>query len=213
MSTLVTWDSLGVRTKPKACRLCPMAAVGHGFCQDEKGSTPTLAFVLDMPSGSDVKERRPWSGEEGEKWEKAFLTDLGHTREEVLFSHVIRCRQPNDRYGFPLYPSDPLRRKAELNCRHYDTSLLSFDPNVFVITVHPRSIRLIGAYHRQIRQDIGKAFDLVAKGFRPAVLFGEAAELYYPYMKGGGGIKNWRGHYYFGESPFKGDTYESIFKS
>lgn len=164
---------------------------------------PKIAMIFDMPSGADVREQAPLSGEDGAAWEKMFITDLGYRREDVLMSHVLRCRQKNDKFGHPLYPKEPMRKRGELNCRHYDLRLNEFDPNLYVISLHPRSIRLIGAHARQIARDVNKAFTFAGQGYRPAVLLGEpAAELYFPWMKAGGGLKNWRGHYWQGESPF-----------
>ncbi len=200
----VGWDSPGVRTKPQHCRLCPLAAIGQGFCEDDAPTKPLVAFVLDMPTAADVRERAPFSGAEGRAWTEQFITHAGYTRQDVLFSTCLRCRQANDKFGQAVYPRGPNRRLAEINCRHYDTKLLAYDPNLFIVTVHPRGIRLVNCYLRQIQRDVAKAFRFAIQGYRPAVLFGEGVvELYYPWIKNSGGLKNWRGHWWAGESPFK----------
>ncbi len=201
----------GVRLKPVGCRLCPLSAIGQGFCPDEVPKNPKIAMILDMPQRSDVTYQMPFSGSEGKAWQKTFIEDLGYKREDVLLSHCLRCCQPNDKYGISQYPREPLRRLGEMNCRQYDESLIRFDADMYIITLHPRNSRLIGCVTRHIRRDVEKAFSFAEKGYRPALLMGEGvAELYYPWMTGG--LKNWRGHYWFGESPFKnGPPRERLF--
>ncbi len=210
------WSSSGVRLKPELCKLCPNAAIGKGFCPDWVPDNPLVAFLFDMPSGDDVLEQSPLAGAQGWVWQKTLITDLGYKKSDILLSHAIRCKQPNDAFGKPKYPSNFIQKPAELNCRQYDGQhgcdnevlagggLNEFDPNVFVITLHPRTIRNVGAHQIQIQRDVQKAFEFAKKGWRPAVLFGEGpAELYFPWMKNNGGMKNWRGHYWVGHSPFK----------
>lgn len=206
MKKVVGWDSPGVVLKPQHCRLCPLAACGQGFCKDVVPKKPSarVAFLFDMPTRADVREGHPFAGPEGAHWQRLFIEELGYQRSDVLLSTALRCAQNNDRYGQPMYPREPNRRLAEINCRHYDRELLAWNPDLFIITFHPRSIRLIGAHCRQIIRDCEKAFRFAQRGYRPAVLFGEGvAELYYPWLRGAGGLKKWRGHFWFGESPFK----------
>lgn len=181
-----------------------MAAVGQGFCHDTVPADPKIAFIFDMPTGDDIREQKGLSGGTGRYWSKMLITDLGYRRQDVLLSSCLRCGQRKDRFGQPEYPKEPLRRQAEMNCRQYDGNLIRFDPDCFVVTLSPRSFRAIGCNTRMVTRDVHKAMGLAAQGHRPAVLFGEGAvELYYPWLRGAGGLKNWRGHYWFGESPFK----------
>ncbi len=206
IATATAWDSPGVLNKPEHCRMCPMTAIGKSWVPDYVPEQPKLAFILDLPSKADAIEQTPFSGSEGAFYLSSFVSNLGYTKEDILITHVLRCVQPFNGYGKVEYPHGWIQKPAELNCRHYDTALINFDPNLFVLTLHPRSCNLVGAHQRQIARDVEKAFSFAKKGYRPAVLFGEnAAELYYPYIKGNGGIKNWRGHWWVGESPFKED--------
>lgn len=177
-----------------------MAAVGSGFCPDEVPKNPKVAFIFDMPSKADIRERRPLAGEEGVAWQRLYIEELGYKREDILLSTALRCGQPNDKYGQPEYPREPLRRQAEINCRHYDTELIAFDPNLFIITYHPRNSRLVGCMARMVRNDVAKAFRFASQGYRPAVLLGEGvARMYYPWLSN---MKDFRGHIYQGESPW-----------
>ncbi len=197
-------QSAGVSYKPAGCKLCPMAALGKGFCADYSPSEPLIAFIFDMVGSDDVLERVPLAGAQGYYWQKILIEEQGLRRDEVLLSNAIRCKQPNDVNGRPKYPTGFVQKPAELNCRQYDNSLIDFDPNVFVITLHPRTIRTVGAHQIQIIRDVAKAVSFSRRGYRPAVLFGEGvAELYFPWMKNNGGPKNWRGHWWQGEYPWK----------
>src|SRR5713101_10148132 len=95
------WDSPGVRLKPNHCKLCPMAAIGKGFCPDWAPENPIAAFILDCPSSDDVLEQVPFSGTQGWVWTKTLITDLGYKKDDILIGHVIRCKQPNDSFGKP----------------------------------------------------------------------------------------------------------------
>ncbi len=204
LNKAVAWDSAGVMEKPAHCKLCPMTAIGRAFVPDYVPDNPKIAFILDVPTKSDAIEQRPLSGSEGSFVYNSFVKPFGLQEEDVLVSHTIRCVQPFNGFGKVEYPHGWIQKPAELNCRHYDTGLLNFNPNVWVLTLHPRTIFSVGAHMRQIFRDIEKAVSFQRKGYRPAVLFGEnAAELYYPYIKGNGGIKNWRSHFWTGESPFR----------
>ena len=198
------WNSPGVRLKPTPCKMCAFAAVGKGFCQDYVPEEPKIAFIMDIPTGDDIIEQYPFSGAQGFVWTKILIEDLGYKKEDVLITHAIRCKPENDKYGKPKYPSSFPQKQAELNCRQYDEALVKFDPNVFVITLHPRSIHTVGCHQVQIQRDVSKALSFANKGYRPAVLFGDGpAQLYFPYIKDNGGLKSWRGHWWIGSNPFK----------
>lgn len=195
---------IGVIHKPDSCKRCAYAAVGKGFCGDLVPENPIIAFVFDTITKDDVLEQEPLSGAQGYVWKQLLIEELGHSIDDVLVSAAVRCSPPNDIKGKPAYPSGFLGKAAELNCRQYDDGLIKFDPNVFLITLHPRTIPTVGAHRVQIQRDVSKAFGFARRGYRPCVLFGEgAAQLYFPYMNNNGGLKNWRGHWWVGESPFK----------
>ncbi len=193
----------GVRKKPEKCKLCPMYYKGIGFCEDSEPTSPKIAYIFDTPGSDDVLDQHPFSGPQGYAWDKLLISGLGWKKEEVLLSHILRCKQTATKFGKPEYPTAWLQKQSELNCRRFDEQLIAFDPNVFVITVHPRDIRLIGCYQPQIVRDCEKAKEFAFKGYRPAVLFGQnVAKLYYPWADKMGGIKNCRGHWWIGEYPF-----------
>ncbi len=195
---------IGVIHKPDSCKKCAYAAKGRGFCGDLVPENPIIAFVFDCVTKDDILDQEMLSGAQGFAWKKLLLDELGHDTDDVLVSAAIRCCPPTDIKGKPDYPKSWLGKQAEMNCRQYDDALIKFDPNVFVITLHPRTIPTVGAHRVQIQRDVSKAFEFARKGHRPCVLFGEgAAQLYFPYMVNNGGLKSWRGHYWIGESPFK----------
>ncbi len=195
---------IGVRHKPDLCKSCPYAAKGKGFCGDYTPYSPLVAFIFDVPTKDDILEQTPLSGGSGWAWKKMLLEELGHTMEDVLVSYALRCAPPNGPFGRPDYPTAWLGKQAELRCRQYDDKLIEFNPNVFLITLHPRTVSTVGCHRVQIQRDVSKAFEFARRGYRPCVLFGEApAELYFPAMVNNGGIKNWRGHWWTGSSPFK----------
>lgn len=204
----------GIRRRPKGCDLCPLSKLGTGFVPDEVPENPLVAFLLDYPSADDVLENRPWGGKAG----KYFLWSLlpyGRTRQDVLLANTLRCKPRHVYDGRNNdYPTGSVRRGAEITCRQYDKvsltkgtltkerSLETFDPNLFVVTFHPREIRLTPPLHRLIRADIKKAFKFAAEGYRPCVLFGiNATQLVAPWIESG--FKNWRGHFWKGSWPFK----------
>lgn len=194
----------GVSQKPDKCRQCPFAAKGKGFCEDTWPENSKVVYIFDVPTGDDILEQKALSGGMGYFVRKNFIWDIGWKDDEVAITHVLRCKPENGPNGKPLYPTAWLGRNAEIQCRRYDEGLIKFDPNCFVCTVHPRDIRNVACYLPQIQADLTKAREFVKMGFRPAVLFGiHAIELYFPWAKNMGGIKNLRGHYFFGEYPWK----------
>ena len=202
--SIVDWSSPGVLLKPEHCHLCAVAAVGKAYVPDYVPDSPKIAFILGTPQQQDAIERKPFSGPSGYHWKKLFITDLGLKEEDVLISHNIRCIQPVNSFGKRDYPSGFLCRQGELNCRFYDTGLNKFNPNLFILTFDPATIYSVGCHQRQIQRDIVKGIHFKNLGYTPAILFGDGpASLFYPWLTGNGGIKNWRGHFWQGSLPFK----------
>lgn len=195
---------IGVQHKPENCKKCSYAAKGRGFCGDLVPENPLIAFVFDCVTKDDILEQEMLSGAQGYNWKKLLIEELGYNLSDVLVSSAIRCCPPSGIGGKPDYPKGFLGRAAELNCRQYDQALIDFDPNVFVLTLHPRTVQTIGAHRVMIQRDVAKAFSFAKRGYRPCVLLGEGAcQLYFPAMNNNGGLKNWRSHFWVGESPFK----------
>lgn len=204
LKSTTDWSSPGVLLKPEHCRLCGLAAVGKAFTPDYVPENPKIAYILGTPTQSDAIERKPFSGSSGYHWEKLFITELGLKKYDVLISHVVRCVQPVNTFGNREYPTGYLARQGELNCRFYDTGLNTFDPNVFIITFDPSTIYGVGCHQRQIQRDVSKGLRFIKLGYRPAILFGDGpASLFYPWLNGNGGIKNWASHWWKGSLPFK----------
>ncbi len=204
IGTATDWSSGAVLNKPEHCRLCALTAIGKSFVPDYIPEKPKIAFILDVPSKHAALDQNPLASND---IEKLFITDLGYKKEDVLVSHVIRCVQPLNVYGKVDYPKGYPKKQGEFNCRKYDNDgLTKFNPSLWLMSLHPRSIALVTCHYRQILRDVEKAFSFAEKGYRPAVLFGEdAAALYFPHLQGNGGIKTFRGHYWLGESPFRNE--------
>jgi hypothetical protein len=76
----------------------------------------------------------------------------------------------------------------------------TFAPDTFLVTFEPEKALEVTAYKRVIQEDIAKAWRLVQKGRRVAVVMGEPAfAMVGEGMIEEGGVKNWRGHYWRGE--------------
>lgn len=217
---LPLWNSTGVAEKPLGCNLCPFKTSGAGFVADWYPDTekqPRLGFLLDFPSNNDVIERRPWSGAAGYAWEKQYLKPFGLSLQDVMISHVLRCRPKATRFGKPLYPTGKLRRDAEINCQTIwddkawggETTrpggIKSFLPNLFVVTFDLQQTLAVPALSKLVLRDIEKAVKKMHDGHRPLVLMGdEPKDLVAPWLRGA--AKFWRGHWWHGEWPFGDDT-------
>jgi len=107
------------------------------------------------------------------------------------------------------YPDGQTRKKAEQICRQYDwyhgdsrgnlaaSGIADWDPNLFVITLHPAAVLRENAYFFLVRRDFEKAARFMEQGYRVCVLCGDkAAALVLPAIEGTGGVSYWRGHYF-----------------
>ena len=208
------WHSPGVRKKPAFCKQCKYQNVGFGFCPDVYSSKNRVALIFSSPSSDDINAQHGLAGKMGFYTFKTFIEPAGFTKDDLLVSHVIRCKPPYDKRRHRSgYPTGMTKENCEMVCRKYDPQHGSggkmveggidrFDPNVFIVTFDPKDTHTTTAYVRQIQRDVAKAKVLVEKGYRPAVLFGkEAAELFAPHIKNNGGLKAWRGDWFEGEYP------------
>ena len=212
-ATEETWTSPGVAVKPAGCGSCKYAPTGAGFCGDDSPEGKKLLIICPAATKGEVFEQIPWAGPQGWAYSRMFLEANDIPRNEVMIAHVLRCRPPFKRTnaGLDSYPTGAARRAAELTCRQYDDShtyrgvlqaggIKTFAPDTFLVTFEPEKALEVTAYKRVIQEDIAKAWRLVQKGRRVAVVMGEPA---FAMVGEGlieeGGVKNWRGHYWRGE--------------
>ena len=211
------WISPGVVAKPDACRACKYSLIGAGFCGDDSPVGKKMAVLCSAPTKGEILEQVPWWGAQGWVYTKFFLDSAGIPRNEVMISHVLRCRPPFKRVGGvgDNYPTGTDRRNAEFTCRHFDDShthrgviepggIKSFSPTRYLVTFAPENALEVTAYKRVIQEDFKKAWRFVQKGHKVCILMGEPA---FNLLGGGlcdeGGVKNWRSHYWDAEGwPF-----------
>lgn len=186
-------ESIGIQSKPQGCLECPFRKYGFGFVPDYVPSNPKIAIQLEAPGEQEALENTPLVGRAGKFHFKTLIEPLGYTREDCLISNTLRCRPPNN-----IYPKSKLRKEAELQCRRYDDDLKNFNPNLFVITLHPAALLRSSAVMRLVKRDVQKAFEFAEEGYRPLLLMGDKAlSSRLPYIHS---VKNFRGH--FGEFRF-----------
>lgn len=194
-------DKVELITKPESCESCPYRTIGSGFCPDEFNSEAKIAVLLEAPGEDEILYHRPLWGRAGRAWLYQLVVKNGRRREDVTICNTLRCRPhgngtPKDKWND--YPKGKLRTAAEKYCRQYDDVLVSWKPDCFVVTIHPAALLRTSAFTRLVRKDVAKAFALADKGYRPLVLMGDKAmHLSAPHLRGG--VKNWRGHWWFGE--------------
>lgn len=190
----------GIQDKPQGCDGCMYRKLGSGFVPDSYPSEAKIAFVFDAPTSDDILYNVGLSGQLGSYWSSLLLRN-GFTKKDILVSSVLRCKGP----GWDFYPTGKMRQSAEESCRHYDKfhdrdtllingGIRAFNPNLFVITEHPKQLMKIPAYTRLFKSDIKKAYRFVEQGYRPCVLLGDKAmNMIFPRWTGG--VKRWRGNF------------------
>ncbi len=210
------WSSTGVSEKPSGCNSCKYSLVGSGFCGDDNPDGKKLLILCAGSTKGEILEQIPWAGPQGWLYSKMFLEQNGIPRNEVMISHVLRCRPPFKRNhtGIDSYPTGAERRNAELTCRQFDDShsyrgvlqaggIKTFAPDTFLVTFEPEKALEVTAYKRVIQADIAKAWRLAQKGRKVCVLMGEPSfALLGDGLVDEGGVKNWRGHYWHAEWPY-----------
>lgn len=107
------------------------------------------------------------------------------------------CHPPDN-----MYPTGELRRNAERSCRIYDSragktmsdnGLNDFNPDTYLITMHPSAVNRTWSLLRVVQNDMAKAFRLAEQGRRVLVLMGDKAmNLVVPHIPS---VSKWRGHY------------------
>lgn len=188
------------------CSFCPYNGLGQGFAPDWVPTNPKLAFLAEAAGETEMIERGPLLGATGRMFFHNMLHPAGLTRNDVLLANVLRCHPPENEY-----PIGQMRKDAERMCRKHDNlhqigrddthvytgegGINSFDPNYFLITVHPSFVIRTWSMLRVAKADIGKALRLSSvEGRRVLVLMGEKPmSLVHPDLDGG--VIKWRGHH------------------
>lgn len=172
------------------------------------GANPLVAVMLPTPSADDLNFQRGLSGGMGWYVFKNFIEPAGFEYDNLIVSHVIRCKPPRDKRGRQSYPTGITKKRAEAVCRKYDSQhghegvlttggVATWSPTMCLLTLNPSDVHQNPSYFRQIQRDMERAMMLVENGFRPLVLMGkEPAELFAPHIVGNGGLKGWRGDYF-----------------
>jgi hypothetical protein len=205
------WSSPGVQdAKPAFCRHnCPYASVSGGFVRDYIPYDPKLLVLFPTPQKYDVIRRDPL-GSDYKKWFlHKIVKNSGLEAKDVAIAHMLRC------YCGGKYPTGRFVRTAENVCRHYDYEhghngkagmggiANVFDPNLFYLTLDPRTTMGNQAFYRLFRMDFNRCSQFANMEYKPALLCGaEVASMIAPF-KLAGGIKSWRGHWWEGSWPFK----------
>jgi uracil-DNA glycosylase len=191
---------IGVGSKPWGCNECPYKAIGSGFCPDDCNTEARVAMLLETPGEDEILYGKPLVGKGPRYWLWQLVSKIGHSRDELQVSHMLRCRahgvgKPKDKWND--YPTGKLRTAAERYCRQYDEALVKFAPDAFIISMHPFALLRSPAFTRLMRKDVEKAFRLADKGYRPLLIMGDKAmTMCAPWLSGG--VKKWRGHYWLG---------------
>lgn len=191
--------------KPVECALCPYSSIGQGFTPDHVPSNPKIAFLAEAAGETEMMQREPLVGATGRMFFHQMLEPAGLRRDDVLLTNVIRCHPPEN-----AYPIAQMRKDAEKMCRRWDNKhrisngnsvgledggLCGYNPNYFLITVHPSFVNRTWSMLRVAKADIEKALRLIeVPGRRLLVLLGDKPmSLVCPDLDGG--VLKWRGHH------------------
>lgn len=203
-------ENEGVRHKPKECNLCKLAYFNTGFCPDIGPEKPKMMLLLEHPLSQDVIEQVPLSGNKGKWFYMNVLKPLNLKSSDLLLSHVLRCKSPNRekkpgvKSTLPLYPAEKLSRTAENHCRVHDKLVKKFDPNLFVFSYGLLDTHGDPAFLALLLEDMKKGLKFAQEGNRVCVCLGTNAVSFIdktPFKPGKGGLRQWRGHYFYGSWP------------
>ncbi len=188
-------------TKPDGCQRCEYVSRGVGFCPDEVPPRPVIAAWLEAAGENEIAERRPLWGKAGKFAFYRLFGEAGLKREDVLICNTLRCRpfgQNGETKNGNKYPIGRLRQEAEKACRQYDAGIRDWNPDAFIITMHPSGLLHTPMIMRLVQSHVKHAVKLAHAGRRPLIIFGDKAkELLAPQLDGG--LKRWCGHWWCGE--------------
>lgn len=181
-------------TRPPYCSSCALHASSTGFLPDLVPLSPRAAFVLRYPYKDDLLYGEPLTSPGGRMWEREFLRPTGLRRDQVILSNVLRCYPKAGEM-----PTGKDRPNAVRHCAHWDTALLAWKPNVWIVTIAPSMLLKSPNQAVFLHRAMAKAADFSQRGYRPCVLMGEEAkEKYAPWLNGG--LKKWQGHTWYSEA-------------
>lgn len=198
----MSYVHIGVQSKPEGCALCAYSGIGKGFVPDWSPDSPKIALLCEASSGDEILNGIPWTGGAGWKWFYDLIASNGRRKEDVLIAKTIRCNPP----GYPwkkTFPGSSMGKAAIDSCRQYDdlggqdrtrTSLRTFDPDMFILSLHPLVLLKSPAALLLLREHFAKAFRFADNGRRPVVALGDKAMgVVAPHLKGS--VKRWAGHF------------------
>ncbi len=190
--------------KPEGCNPCGYKSLCQGFAPDHVPPNPKLAFLAEALGETEMMERSPLVGATGRMFFHHLLHPVGLTRDDVILANVIKGRPPDNNY-----PTGKDRKEAEKWCRQYDGfqrnqvdsdsvyieegGLNAYDPDWFLISVHPAFVSRTWSILRVAQNDIQKAVRFSNQRKRVLVLLGEKSmSCVLPELEGG--CLKWRGH-------------------
>src|SRR5690606_32887139 len=109
---------------------------------------PKLALISRFPYKDDLVNGQPLTSKQGRYFEREFLWSLGLKREDVVISNVLRCYPDKG-----AYPTGKVKEQAVWFCRRYDSALIEFNPNVWVVTIHPTALMQAPNLDKFLRND------------------------------------------------------------
>lgn len=192
--------------KTEGCGSCPYNLTGQGFAPDHVPANPKLAFLAEAAGETEMMERAPLVGSTGRMFFHQLLHPIGLKREDVILANVLRCHPPLN-----AYPIGQMRKDAEKQCRKWDGvhqrgrdseyvtttagGLNAYNPNYFLLTVHPSFVNRTWSILRVAQADIEKALRLSqVEGRRLLVLLGDTPmKLVCSDLDGG--VLKWRSHH------------------
>lgn len=157
---------VSVTHKPQYCATCPGTHKGLGFAPAISGPDPKFALLLDKPGETDAREGAVLSGQTGAKLLKV-LSTYNLTWNDILRDSVLRCRPG------PTTRADDRELMTRL-CRHWDTVLDEYNPDVVIISWAPKYALIEVPGESYVLHDcIKKALHFHEQGKHPLIAMGE----------------------------------------
>lgn len=122
------------------------------------------------------------------------LAPLGLQRSDVAVFNTLHCYPGKTSVGVFAYPTGAMRKRAEATCAQtWMTSLLTWDPTVSVVAMHPSAISRDVTPLPVVLRAVEKAKMFAAKGERVLLLMGGKAAKHW--MGYGENTTRWCGHW------------------